>query len=267
MKEKISITLDKAVIKNVDSLVDRLFIRNRSQAIEILLKNYLNKNKPAVILLGGAEEKLKIGEEFVPEVKIKGSPLIEKTICNLRKKNFKNIYIVARKKVLDRIFPLLHNGEKFGVRIKYMEEKESRGTAYSLRLIKREISTSFLVVFGDIIFDKINIDDLWNEHIKNSPIATLTLITSDNPSTKGQVFLQGNKIISFMQKPNKKNSYLVLCPIFVCEPEILQYVGASLEQDIFPALAKKQLLNGYVSSEREVHIHNKNDLLRLNKSK
>lgn len=260
MKEKISITLDKAVIKNVDSLVDRLFIRNRSQAIEVLLKNYLNKNKPAVILLGGPEEKLKIGGEFVPEVNIKGMPLIEHTINNLRKNNFKDIYIIARKKILDRIFSLLRNGEKLGVRIKYIEDKESKGTASSLRLIKKEISTSFLVLFGDIIFDKINIDDLWHNHIKNNPVATLTLITHDNPSAKGQVLLQGSKVIKFIQKPSKNSSYLVFCPIFVCEPEILQYTGNSLEEDLFPALAKKQLLNGYVSSEREIHIHNQHDL-------
>ena len=177
MKEKISITIDKGILKNVDSFIDRLFISNRSQAIEILLKNYLDKSKPAVILLGGPENRLKIGKEYSPLVKVKGIALIERTIKKLRKNNFREIYVIARKTILDQIFSLLKSGEQYGVKIKYIEEKESCGSAQSLRLIKKEISNTFLLLYGDIYFEKININDLWNFHVKNNVISTLSLIT------------------------------------------------------------------------------------------
>lgn len=268
MKEKISITVDKQILKNVDSFIDRLFIRNRSQAIEVLLKNYLDKTRPAVILLGGHEERLKIGNEYTPMVKIKGTPLIERAIKKLRKNNFKDVYIIARKKILDLIFSLLKSGEHYGVKIRYIEEEESEGSAQSLKLIKKEISSTFLVLYGDIYFDNIKIDDLWNFHIKNNAISTLSLISFGEPSIKGQVFLEGNKIVQFNQKPkpDKNNSYIVWCPICICEPEILQYSGKSLEEDIFPILAKKDLLKGYTNAEREIHIHNKQDLENINKN-
>ena len=267
MKEKISITINKQILKNVDSFIDRLFIRNRSQAIEVLLKNYLDKRKPAVILLGGPEERLKIGRDYVPLVKVRGMSLIERAIRKLRKNDFRDIYIVARKKILDEIFSLIKSGSTYGVNIKYFEEKESEGSAQSLKLIKKEISTTFLVIYGDIYFDNMKIEDLWKFHIKNNVISSLSLITFGKPSMKGQVFLEGNRIVKFNQKPktSKNNSYLVWCPICVCEPEILQYFGKSLEEDIFPILAKKRLLKGYISSEREIHIHTKKDLEALNK--
>lgn len=268
MKEKISITVDEKILKNVDSLIDRLLIRNRSQAIEVLLKNYLDKSKPAVILLGGPEEKLKIGEEYTPLVKIKGITLIERAIRKLRKNNFKEIYIIARKKILNSIFSLLKSGEHYGVKIRYIEEIESEGSAQSLRLIKKEISNTFLLIYGDIYFDNLKIDDLWNFHVKNNVISSLSLITYGKPAVKGQVFLEGDKIVQFNQKPkrDKENSYLVWCPICICEPEILQYPGKSLEKDIFPVLAEKDLLKGYTSAEREIHIHTQKDLDNINKN-
>ncbi len=285
MKEKISITLSKQVIKNVDSIVDRLFIRNRSQAIEVLLKNSLSENKPAVILLGGSYKRFKLEEgKEIPFVKIKGIPLIERAVKKLRKHNFREIYIIARKRTLEGIFSLLKTGSHYGVKIKYIEEDESiyktvsekskkehlpstflTGSAAILKLARKELSTSFLVIFGDLYFDNINLDDLWNFHITNEAISTLSLVTYKDPTKKGQVYLRGKKIIEFRQKPKKKDSYLVFSPIFVCEPEIFNYSGISLEDNIFPKLAKKQMLNGYVLPEREIHIHTQKDLNEINK--
>lgn len=52
-KSKISITINEKTLKEIDFIVDNVYIRNRSQAIEHLVKNALGENKAAVILLGG----------------------------------------------------------------------------------------------------------------------------------------------------------------------------------------------------------------------
>jgi NDP-sugar pyrophosphorylase family protein len=270
MKEKISITLNNQLLKRVDATIDRLFVRNRSQAIEVLLKKHLENNKQAVMIFKGPKERLFIGEDPLPAVNIKGIPLIERTIRRLRQDNFKEIYIIGEKIILESIFSILKTGAEYGVKIKYVEEKESDSTASALKLVRKDISGTFLFVYGDILFDRIPIKDLWDFHIKNNSIATLSLITFDKPSLKGQVFLSGNKIVKFDQKPKEeekqKKSYLVWCPIAVCEPEIFHYSGNVLERDIFPVLAKRNLLGGYVCAERDLHIHNKKDLAEANKN-
>ncbi|MBI2672662.1 hypothetical protein HYX19_00205 [Candidatus Woesearchaeota archaeon] len=258
MKKKISITVNKLILRKVDSLIDRLFIRNRSQAIEVVLKETLDKRKTAVILLGGPEELIQVGKIYTPFFKIDNTPIIEKAVIKLREENFKKILIIARKKIIDMAFSLLQNGSQYGINIIYIEEKDSSGTADSLRLARKELSSSFLVVYGDIIFDKINLNELWDHHSRSGPISTLTLTTFRNPSIKGEVFLEGDKITGFDQKPKKFSSYLVFSPIFICEPELLIYHGHSLEKDIFPIIAEKRLLNGYVSRQAETHIHVKN---------
>ena len=258
MKEKISITLNKTILKKADLLIDRIVIRNRSQAIEFLLKESLDKKRTAVILLGGPEKSIQFDKTNTPFFKVNGIPIIEKAVIKLREEGFKDIIIISRKIIIDLIFSLLQDGSKQGIRIKYLEVKETHGPADSLRIAKKELTSSFLVVYGDIVFDAIKLNELWNYHVGKSPIATLTLTTFKKPSIKGAVFMEGDKIVSFNQKSNKISSYLVFSPIFVCEPEILNYHGHSLEEDIFPVIAKKGLLNGYLSKNRETHIHVKN---------
>ena len=267
MKNKISITLNAGILKRIDSIVDGLIVRNRSQAIEVVLKRALDREKIAVILLGGPEEKIRITDKFLPELEIKDTTLIERQIRKLRESNFREIFVIARKKVLESVFGIMKDGKEYGIRINYVEEKTANGSADTLRGVRNMIKDTFLVLFGDIIFDSINLNELWHSHSLNPAIATLNLITYQNPSVKGEVTLEGSKIITFNQKPEKRvkdESYLVFSPIFICEPELLQYKGSSLEEDIFPVIIKKNLLNGYVSATREFHIHNKENLEEAN---
>ena len=263
-KTKISITINEKTLQDIDSIIDNIYIRNRSQAIEHLAKNALGENKVGVILLGGEEEHIRISrDEYRPTARIKNNAVIELAIKKLRENNFKTLYIIARHNLLTKLFEMLKDGVDYGVKINYVEEKSSNGTADSLRLLKGRINNNFLVVYGDIVFNKINIEELWNDHIKQNAIATIMLTTSSIPSEKGTVRVEGNKVLTFTQKPKKSDIYLVFSPIFVTEPQIFEYRGESLEFDVFPELAEKGLLNGHLSSEKEMHIHSKKDLENL----
>jgi NDP-sugar pyrophosphorylase family protein len=77
------------------------------------------------------------------------------------------------------------------------------------------------------------------------------------------VKIEGTKITEFIQKPEKSDVYLGFASIFICGPEILEYGGESLEFDLFPELAKKGLLNGYLSTSRIIKVHSKSDLQAL----
>ena len=260
MKEKISITIEESVLRDIDSVVDNLIIRNRSQAIEHLVKEALGENKIAVILAGGSAEKIRISKtEFRPTAVVKGKSVVERAIKKLRDNGFRKIFIIARKEVLTSIFEILRDGSAYAVKIEYIEEKNAKGTADSIRLLKGRINTLFLVVYGDILFDNIDIDAIWREHMASKKVATLMLTTSAKPSTKGNVVLEGNKILKFVQKPKTSEMYIVFSPLFVAEPQLFDYNGKGLEEDVFPRLAKSGLLTGRISAEREKHVHSKKD--------
>lgn len=270
MKNKISITINERIIKDINSLIDNIYIRNRSQAIEFLVNKALGEDKIAVILAGGNEEKLKLfGNAYKPTAKIGGSTVIEIAIKKLRRNGFKTVYIVARHNVLTSIFQIIADGVEYGVKVNYIEEKESQGSADSLKLLRGKIKTSFLVVYCDIIFDAMDINGIWERHLKHKAISTL-MITSVPTSSiylgkVGHVKVEGNKMVEFVEKPPKAESTIFFCGLFMAEPELLEYKGHSLETEVFQELIKKGYLYGYLSSKEYLHIHNKDDIKIIGK--
>ena len=180
MKKRLTITLDEKILKNVDSVIDLLYIRNRSQAIEFLVGKSLGENKVAVILASGPSEQLKVSKnEYRPTARIKESSVIEMAIKNLRENGFKRIYVLGEQPVLTSIFNLIGDGGRYGVKIEFVENENSSGTAASLRSLKGVIKSTFLVVAGDTIFNKEGITKLWTHHFKHPAIATI-MVTSSN---------------------------------------------------------------------------------------
>lgn len=251
--------MESSLLREIDFIIDNVYIRNRSQAIEHLVRMAAGDNRTAVIMAGGPEERIQIGSEYRPTVPVSGKTVIERAVESLRGFGFRNIFIIARQNVLTRIFNIIKDGSLYGVRLNYIEEKDSKGSADSLQLLKGKLTSEFLVVYGDLLFDRINLEEIWNNHLKQSAIATIMMTTSAKPSEKGTLRVEGNKVLTFQQKPKKSDIYLVFSPIFVASPEIFNYGGGSLETDVFPQIAERRLLNGYLSSEKEVHIHTKDD--------
>ncbi len=261
MKKKISITINEKTLKDIDNIIDNIYIRNRSQAIELLVKSALGENKAAVILSGGPEEDIKISDtEYRITGKFNGNTVIEVMLKKLKEEGFKTIYLIARKNVVNEVFSIVQNGSKYGVNIEYVEEKDSQGTGDSLKLLRGKLKSSFLVVYGDILFSNLNIEELWNEHLKRKGVATLLLTTTPDPTKKGVVKIEGSKIMEFIQKPAVSDVYLGFSSIFIAQPEILEYAGHSLERDIFPALAEKGFLNGYLSTSKVIKLKTRKDL-------
>lgn len=263
MKTKISITLNEKTIQDIDRIIDNVFVRNRSQAIESLVRHSLGENKVAVILAGGDEALLRLPNgEYRPTARLNGRTVVERALKKLRDNGFKTVFLIARHLVLTKVFEIAKEGNDYGVKLNYVEEKSSGGTAASLRIMAGKIKANFLVVYGDIVFDKINIEELWNDHLKHNAITTIMLTTSNKPSEKGTVKVEGNRVLEFTQKPRNSETYLVFSPIFIASPELLEYTGNSLEKAVFPQLAAKGLLNSHLSSEKETHIHSLKDLAK-----
>ncbi len=258
MKEKISITIDERLLKELSSLIDGIRIRNKSQAIEFLIRKSLAEKHTAVILAGGPDEKLKVNGTYKPLIKIKGKTVIERMVETLRKNKFSEIFIVGRKNVLSEMLKTVGDGSEYGISIQYVEEKEERhgnqDTAKTLNLLKGKIRGTFLGIYCDIFFDY-DLRPPLNFHVKSGDMVTLLLKTSNEPIKWGVVEVEGNKIVNFVEKPKKAESYLVYTGIFIAEPEIFSQHGHSLEYEVFPQLAKKGLLSGYICSGKSEHMH------------
>ena len=116
------------------------------------------------------------------------------------------------------------SGEKFGVKITYIEQDEPRGIAHAVRLCKEFVNNEkFLVFLGDNIIQKSITNFVKN--FKNSDFdATILLCEVDNPSRFGIADVENNKILKITEKPKEPTSNLAVTGIYLLTPKIFQII-------------------------------------------
>src|SRR3989344_4956353 len=152
MKERITITLDKNLINQIDKRIDGLDIKNRSQEIEILLAESLGANIPskAVLLVGGRGTRLRPLTDKIPKalLEVQGKVITAHIFDLLKKYGIRDV-ILCVGYLKDKIKDYFGDGSKVGINITYVEEDEPLGTAGPLKLAKKYLKESFIVSNGD----------------------------------------------------------------------------------------------------------------------
>jgi mannose-1-phosphate guanylyltransferase len=252
MKERVTLTLDANLLREIDRKVDGHRIKNRSHAIELILMQSMGGNVPktAVILAGGIGTRLQPITYEVPKplLTVHDKTLLEHLFDLFKKYGIKNVVVSVGYKS-DKIKSAIGNGRKFGVNVSYVEESKALGTAGPLRLARPFLNDTFIVSNADELKD-LDLMDMYMFHKENKAAATIALATVDDPSAYGVARLQGNKILEFVEKPKRENapSNLINAGIYILEPEVLDYIPegyAMLEKDVFPKLAREGKLFGY----------------------
>ncbi len=252
MKERITVTIEKSIIEQVDKSVDGFKIKNRSHAVEVLLSASLGKDRPklALILAGGKGTRLGPITQEIPKplLPFHGKPLIEHTFDLLKAHGITEVIIAIGYKK-EKIKETLGNGKAFGMRITYVEEDEPLGTAGPIKLAAPYLTDSFIVCNADEL-KAVDLKEMYSVHKQENAIGTIALTSVEDPSNYGVVVLRGNKIIEFIEKPKKEQSpsNLINAGLYILEPGIIKYIPkgfAMLEKDVFPKLAQEGKLSGY----------------------
>ena len=255
MKERVTLTIEKEVLLKVDESVNGTDVKNRSHAVELLLTKAFGENKPskAIILAGGKGIRLTPKTSFLPKplMRIQDKPILEHNLDLLKRHGIKDIIISIGYKG-GKLKEYFGDGSQFGVNITYVEEKTPMGTGGPLNLLKNKVDDTFMLLNGDELKD-IDLEDMFMFHRKNKGTATIALTTVEDPSKYGVAVMNGNKIMTFIEKPTKQNapSKLINAGLYILEPEVLRSIpeGFSLiENDVFPKLASNEKLLGYVFS-------------------
>lgn len=252
MKERVTLTLDSNLLRDIDSRVDGYKVKNRSHAIELVLMQSLGGNIPktAVILAGGIGTRLQPITYEVPKplLTVHDKTLLEHLFDLFKRHGIKNIILSIGYKG-DKIKSAIGNGRKFGVNVSYVEESKALGTAGPLKLARPYLNETFIVSNADELKD-LDLMDMYIFHKENKATATIALATVEDPSAYGVAKLQGNRILEFIEKPKKENapSNLINSGLYILEPEVLDCIPdgfSMLEKDVFPRLAREGKLYGY----------------------
>lgn len=253
-RSRITITIRRDLLPQIDKIIDQEKIRNRSHAIESLVMNGLRSGiKKAYILAATRGEKVKSLTSGLPKtmLKIKGKPVLQYIIEELKENNIRDIIILIGYKE-EKIKEYFGDGKKFGVKITYIVSHKKFGTSNALLKAKKYLSDeSFLLLYGDTLAH-VDLRDLLAFHEEKNSAATLALTSVQNPEGYGVVKLRGSKILGFDEKPERKPrlSRIISVGIFVMNPKVFKLIPknkeiSKLEKDVLPKLAAEGNLYGY----------------------
>jgi len=244
-KARLTITLDRDLLRQVDQMVDNQSIRNRSHAIESLLRESLQpKATSAVILAGGRPD----GAKCPALLPIQDEPLIFITIRHLVKFGIRRIFLLAgpHENAFRRI---LGDATGLGATVTLLGEGEPMGTAGAVKATEEKLDKEpFLVVHGDVVTN-INLADFMAFHRQENCLATIAVKPRDAERKYGKVLLQGNRITQFTETGDSEGISIVNTGVYLLQPEVLSLIDtgqpAQFERHVFPRLAALKELSAY----------------------
>jgi histidinol-phosphate phosphatase family protein len=201
--------------------------------------------RQAVILAGGAGTRLRerLGDLPKPMIPIGGKPLLEHQVELAKRHGFFDFifFVQYRAELIERHFA---EGGNWGVRIRYVVEKEPLGTAGAVLAGLDQLTERFLVLYGDTMVN-VDLDRLWQAHEKSGPEATLLLHPNDHPLDSDLVETdQTSRIVAFHNRPHPVGVWrqnLVNAGLYVLEKQALASfasVGSSRCEEAHSETAK-----------------------------
>ncbi len=202
----------------------------------------------AIVLAGGEGTRLKplTYKRPKPLMPVAGRPCIDYVIRSLEASGFNEI-ITTTAYLSDTLIKSIGDGLEYNASILYSFEEHPAGTAGAVRRVGNFIDDTFVVAMGDILAD-VDFRALWDFHKRKGGLVTIALTEVSDPTQYGIVGVDPDgRIRKFKEKPSLEEAFsrLANAGIYVCEPEILDFIPADQKfdfaKDLFPMLLSKGL--------------------------
>ncbi|MDC1036185.1 nucleotidyltransferase family protein [Alphaproteobacteria bacterium] len=195
--------------------VVRLFL------LEELIKPKKRPN-PVVIMAGGEGKRLRPLTQNCPKpmLQIGGKPLLEIILEQCIDAGFQYFYFSVNF-LKNQIIDYFGDGERWGVRIDYLEETQPLGTSGALSLLPQKPSEPLLVLNGDVLA-RVDYGRLLNFHDEHQAAATLCVREYATQIPYGVVEMDGLDVKSLLEKPVL--SHYVNLGIYLLDPKLLDLV-------------------------------------------
>jgi mannose-1-phosphate guanylyltransferase len=207
----------------------------------------------AVILVGGEGTRLRPLTSTVPKpvVPLVDRPFISFMLEWLREHQIDDV-IMSCGFLATSVRNVLGDGSGVGVRLRFVEEPDPRGTAGALKFAESMLDERFLMLNGDVLTD-IDLTAQIAQHERTGAKATLALVPVEDPTAYGLVHLaEDHSVSDFVEKPSSDriDTNLISAGAYVLEREILELVApdrnVSIEREVWPLLIGNGLY-GYAS--------------------
>ena len=187
-----------------------------------------------------------------PLLELDGQSVIKRNLAWLARSNVSDIWINLHYRP-DEIKRHVGDGSEWGIKIRYALEPEILGTAGAVKNLESEWNETFLVVYGDNLFD-FSLDDFLNFHRQHQCLASIALFDRNRQVhtgvAGGQVLLDPPYVQEFIEGSSLLVSPYVNAGVYVLEPAILKSIPNErfydFGKDLFPGFVKVNKIAGHV---------------------
>src|SRR3989344_323778 len=205
----------------------------------------------AIIVAGGLGTRLRPLTESIPKplLPIRGKPIIEHLIRDLKKHNITKIIISIGYKA-EQVQEYFGDGSSLGISISYAIETRPLGTGGAVRLASQNLTKPFFLVWGDNLMD-VNFSRMEQEFLSAGTPLIMALTPREDVENFGVSKLEGKKIITFVEKPKREEapSSLVDIGAYIVNPSCLKMLPdgkSSIETDCFEKLAPQGKIAAFI---------------------
>jgi len=202
----------------------------------------------ALVLAAGKSTRIAPISKGLPKplIEIGGRSVIEHNLLWLKSFGIKDIWVNLNFRS-EEIKNHLGDGSNLGLDIRYSFEKEILGTAGAVKKLQDKFKNSFLVVYGDNIFN-FDLNSLIEDHNRSKGLVTVALFSIkehlNSGIAGGRVKVEKGNIVEFIE--GHSNFDLVNAGCYVCEPQLCQNIPDGgfydFAKDLFPDLLQKGIL-------------------------
>ncbi len=210
----------------------------------------------AVILVGGEGTRLRPLTSTLPKpvVSLVDRPMMVYMLEWLRGHGIDDVIMSCGFKAT-KVRDVLGDGSQLGIRLRFVEEPDPRGTAGALKFAEDLLDGRFLMLNGDVLTD-IDLSAQIAQHDATGATGTLALVPVADPSSYGLVKLRdGGAVEEFLEKPSADavlDTNLISAGAYVLERSVLDLiapdVNVSIEREVWPALVDHGLY-GFVDDD------------------
>ena len=172
----------------------------------------------AVILAAGEGVRLQPITLTRPKhlIKVGGKPILEHCLNVLKASGIKEALIVVHY-MADTIRDYFGDGEKFGLKIEYVEQKGLLGTGNAVGVVEPYVKDDFLMVYGDLLFTVEALEKVLSLHGEEKPAATVAVVPVEKPEDYGVVELEDGKYVKrLIEKPSHEEAPTNLANAGIC---------------------------------------------------
>jgi mannose-1-phosphate guanylyltransferase len=197
----------------------------------------------AVILVGGEGTRLRPLTSTIPKpvVPLVDRPFIAYMLEWLRAHGVDDV-VMSCGFLATSVHNVLGDGSAYGLRLRFVEEPEPRGTGGALKYAEPLLDERFLMLNGDVLTD-IDLTAQIAQHEATGATGTLALVPVADPSAYGLVRLRDdNAVREFVEKPrpDEIDTNLISAGAYVLERSVVDLIEpdhkVSIEREVWPRM-------------------------------